>query len=692
MRQFSLLLFLIIFLASGLCDQSPNAPQVTLGPDLMNEPGGQVIIMATIEGNYDYVYWSCTSEHGTLTVLSDTLARYQANLNECDTNTEVTDTVYFYAAFQKSESNVDELVIHTRDTLPPTISRCANLNNMEVNYRADSAPIVFIDKNNIPWVIYKVKESSQSYKIKYSYYYNNAWVSATNDLVSESSFISPLDAISYSESSYIYCAYIKLGSPWNIFFKRFNISNGPGNYSQQSWNACFNDFVGDYQGQFLFDGSILHFAYKRGGNLYYRSLNGTSWGSEQLLALNIYDESHPNWTLAQNGQIWAAFSRYIYSWGVRTFDVYARAYYDNQWHNEEQWTTTIDPQWIIPIDSASSIASDCYNHVWTSYIAYLDPGLHPYNEPPRLIRRTVTSPSDDHQEIDLTSSAEGKDSAVFPLLSANFNKDALYSLYGRTVATQGIESDELFLKKSAGNAALNTWTNLSKTRITASSTNKAFGGNLSYPPTGVSISKLFDPNGIIAVNKYQIYTDSIQPGALALYRHKVEIILDNNKIVTQQSEIPVTIQLADENNAKIKITGDVRSTVGPQTLAYFREQGSVVLLSTGEGLKTLKFSFCDQHENWTPEFNISIYYNHNDNSMSDDLCVNGILTIDKDGTNIEKIKWNGDNIYMEFEGDLFQFNSILKAPQLEMRGNIKSSGNGLIFQSDNGNIIFNIGQ
>ncbi|MCD6386295.1 hypothetical protein J7M23_11030, partial [Candidatus Sumerlaeota bacterium] len=74
-----LILFLLLLIANcSLSAQHPTAPQITLN-DAVSEPGAQVILIATIEGEYDeggITWYNASTDYGSWQSINDFIQVY----------------------------------------------------------------------------------------------------------------------------------------------------------------------------------------------------------------------------------------------------------------------------------------------------------------------------------------------------------------------------------------------------------------------------------------------------------------------------------------------------------------------------------------------------------------------------------------------------------------------------------------
>jgi len=348
----------------------------------------------------------------------------------------------------------------------------------------------------------------------------------------------------------------------------------------------------------LYNGSNFYVAYTKTesslDNVYYRKLEGSSWTEESLLADDVYDENRNYWTLAQDGQIWAIFTRYIQGTDDSQ-DVYARQYVGGQWQDEELWTDD-HPTNIWPIDYASSIVSDTSGQVWGAYRKYTYSGDFPYHMKAKVIRRSINST--DKIETNLSLDSEGKASWAGPVLGVNSTGDKIYGIYGRVVTTaveqtKEVESEDLLMKlQSAGST---TYWQDGPYRLTCSSMLK----------DTLSISRRFSPDGVVAIWNYRQDDNAVTYGNLTTHRHKasIEIADDGNP---SDMLITLNIDIADPNEAQIYIAGDVIDD--EQTFQWItippNSKIENIELNGLDGLKKIKAKFKDKFGNESPFYEI----------------------------------------------------------------------------------------
>ncbi|MCD6386326.1 right-handed parallel beta-helix repeat-containing protein, partial [Candidatus Sumerlaeota bacterium] len=608
MRKTILLIpFFLLLAMNSLAAQDPPAPQITLN-DAVSEPGTQVVLIATIEGEYDEggITWYTTTDNGSWSSINDFIQVYMSNTNACNSSRIVQDTITLKVTYDNGNQSVEKTAtVYTVDVLPPTISKCETFCDVDNNHFGNDRPVTLIDENQVPWVFYRYYDNFPRSGIR-AKYYNSGWTEAIIKNSAQDTSFAPYDAISIEESGnkYIYLAICEMlsGSAFDVHFLRFNITDGVGSYSTGSWenlDSSFPPFSGYiYNLQMLYNGSNFYVAYTKTesslDNVYYRKLEGSSWTEESLLADDVYDENRNYWTLAQDGQIWAIFTRYIQGTDDSQ-DVYARQYVGGQWQDEELWTDD-HPTNIWPIDYASSIVSDTSGQVWGAYRKYTYSGDFPYHMKAKVIRRSINST--DKTETDLSLDSEGKASWAGPVLGVNSTGDKIYGIYGRVVTTaveqtKEVESEDLLMKlQSAGST---TYWQDGPYRLTCSSMLK----------DTLSISRRFSPDGVVAIWNYRQDDNAVTYGNLTTHRHKasIEIADDGNP---SDMLITLNIDIADPNEAQIYIAGDVIDD--EQTFQWItippNSKIENIELNGLDGLKKIKAKFKDKFGNESPFYEI----------------------------------------------------------------------------------------
>jgi len=180
MRKTILLIpFFLLLAMNSLAAQDPPAPQITLN-DAVSEPGTQVVLIATIEGEYDEggITWYTTTDNGSWSSINDFIQVYMSNTNACNSSRIVQDTITLKVTYDNGNQSVEKTAtVYTVDVLPPTISKCETFCDVDNNHFGNDRPVTLIDENQVPWVFYRYYDNFPRSGIR-AKYYNSGWTEA----------------------------------------------------------------------------------------------------------------------------------------------------------------------------------------------------------------------------------------------------------------------------------------------------------------------------------------------------------------------------------------------------------------------------------------------------------------------------------------------------------------------------------